>query len=131
MMKKAFSMMMLVFVLALAIAVPASAASKSYQFYYNGNASSPYNSHVNAFIAGDADVTGTTVTITLAGEYYDFLNADNGSGTFVAADQDVDANGNTVFTFTNSNPTSDINVQLNVQVPGQHAATYPLTIHWN
>ncbi|WP_248927214.1 hypothetical protein [Paenibacillus hamazuiensis] len=129
--KKSFSMMLLVFMIAFAFAVPAFAASSSYEFYYDNNPSSPFNSHLNGFIAGPADVTGTTVTITLAGEYYDYLQADNGSGTFVTYYPTVNANGDSVFTFTNSNPTSDINTYLYVSVPGQHAALYPLTIHWN
>ncbi|WP_282937894.1 hypothetical protein [Paenibacillus sp. RC67] len=128
--KKSFSMILLVFMLALAFAIPASAASQSYEFYYNDNPTSPYNAHVNPFIVGPADVTGTTVTITLDDEYYGYLQADNGSGTFVNASQGLDANGDTTFTFTNSNPSSDIKVKLFVEVPGQHSALYPLTIHW-
>jgi|GEM_PF-1630060 len=129
-MKKSFSMMMLVFMLVLAFAVPASAASQSYEFYYQNNPSSSYNAHVNSYIVGDADVTGTTVTITLQDDYYPQLQADNGTGTFVTYYPTYDANGNTVFTFTNSNPTADINTVLSVAA-GPHSSDYALTIHWN
>ncbi|OPH58153.1 hypothetical protein BC351_24760 [Paenibacillus ferrarius] len=127
--KKSFSMMMLVFVLVLAFAVPAFAASKSYEFYYNGSATSPYNSHVSGFIVGSADVTGTTVTVTLTGNTYGDLKADNGSGTFVTASKSINSSGNSVFTFTNSDPTEDIDTQLYVNA-GPHSQTYNLTIHW-
>jgi hypothetical protein len=129
--KKSFSMMMLVFMIAFAFAVPAFAASESYEFYYGGSSSSPYNSHLNGFIVGDADVTGTTVTITLSGEYYDYLNAESGSGLVYGILPTIDANGDSVFTLTNSNPTADIEIELFVNVPGQHASLYPITIHWN
>lgn len=129
-MKKSLSLLLLVFVLALAFAVPAMAASKSYEFYYGGSSTSPYNSHVNGYIVGSADVTGTTVTITLSGDNYGDLQADDGSATFVTASKSFNGSGDSVFTFTNSSPTSDINTLLYVDA-GPHSQTYPLTIHWN
>ncbi|UQZ86135.1 hypothetical protein SK3146_05427 [Paenibacillus konkukensis] len=129
-MKKAFSMMLLVFVVALAFAVPAFAASQSYEFYYQGDPSSPYNSHVNGYIVGDADVTGTTVTITLAGDNYGDLQADNGTTGFVTASKSINGNGDSVFTFTNSDPSEDIETLLYVNA-GPHTQAFDLTLHWN
>ncbi|MEK8131493.1 hypothetical protein WMW72_26650 [Paenibacillus filicis] len=127
--KKSFSMMVLTFVLVLAFAASAFAANQSYEFYYNGDPSSPYNAHVNGYIVGDAVVSGTTVTITLAGNNYGNLLADNGSTGFVTASKSLNASGNSVFTFTNSDPSEDIDTQLFVNA-GPHSQTYNLTIHW-
>lgn len=129
-MKKASSMLLLMFALVLALALPAFAASETYEFYYDGDDSSPYNSHVNGYIAGPADVTGTTVTITLVGDNYGDLEADNGLGLFVTAGKSLNGSGDTVFTFTNYNPTADIDTLLFVNA-GPHSQVFPLTIHWN
>ncbi len=126
-MRKSVSLMLML-ALALVLAVPAFAASQEYEFYYEGEPSA----HASSFIAGPADVNGTTVTITLSGDYYPYLYADDGTGNYVQASKTV-SGGNTIFTFTNSNPGADIPVKLYVSVSypgGSHNALYNLDIHW-
>ncbi|MBN2981393.1 MULTISPECIES: hypothetical protein [Cohnella] len=126
-MKKPLSLMLMA-LLALVLAFPVSAASQEYVFYYEGE----YHAHSSSFINGPADVTGNTVTITLAGDYFPYLYADDGNGNYVLASRTV-SGGNTTFTFTNSDPSENIPVQLFVSVTypgGSHNALYDLEIVW-
>ncbi|OBZ10715.1 hypothetical protein A8L34_19285 [Bacillus sp. FJAT-27264] len=119
--KKTVSLLMMV-VLTLMLAVPAFAASKSYQFYYGGS----YDTHSSRFISGPAEVNGNAVTIKLKGDYFPYLSADS-STYYGSYDASTDL---TTFTFTATNPNSDINIQLYVSTVF-HSQLYDLAIHWN
>ncbi|MNI39450.1 hypothetical protein D3C73_936320 [compost metagenome] len=109
-------------VLTLMLAVPVFAASKSYQFYYDG----AYDSHSSSYISGPADVSGTSVTIKLTGNYFPYLTVEGNTYT-----GSYDSGTNlTTFTFTAADPSEDIDTQLYVSTV-YHSQLYDLTIHWN
>jgi hypothetical protein len=122
-MKKVIPMMMMALVLALVMAIPAFAATQSYTF--NQPDGSP--SHASAYIVGDADVSGSTISITLAGNYYPSLYVDG----YGYATKSV-SGGNTTFTFSGST-TSDIDLTLHIQIvtPNYtHDEERDIVLHW-
>ncbi|OMF37776.1 hypothetical protein BK133_04385 [Paenibacillus sp. FSL H8-0548] len=127
-MKKLFPMMVLTLILALVMAIPAFAATEhSYSFW---KVSPSEESHASEYILGDAVVDGTQITITLEGDYYDYLKV---GPSDVYAVQGDDGNGNTTFTFTGSTA-SDIPVKLFIEITypgGSHSAEYPLILKWS
>lgn len=118
--KKSVSVLVLA-LLMLVMSIPAFAATATYQFYYED----AYHAHSSSYIAGPADVSNGTVTITLNGNYFPTLDVDgiSYSGSYNSS------TGQTTFSFPGDN-SADIDVTLHVVVAGIHSAEYDLAIHW-
>ncbi|MFS0726756.1 hypothetical protein [Paenibacillus sp. 1P07SE] len=123
-MKRTLTIMLALTIMVLGMAASAFANpynDYNYTFHYDGT----YHAHSSGYIAGDAVVSGSNVTIVLSGNYFPEIEVGgiSYSGSYNPA-TDL-----TTFTFPGSS-SSDIELSLHVVVAPWHDAWYDLTLVW-